>query len=142
MSQFRSNARMERVDRHWQATDAVVCGDVTIGDDCSLWFQTVIRGDVAPIRLGNRVNVQEHCVLHCDTGRTLEIGDDVTLGHGAVVHGSKVGRGTLDEQAVAEALASRQPALHGAVAPARGLCLRRVVLGRRTTERSREIREP
>jgi carbonic anhydrase/acetyltransferase-like protein (isoleucine patch superfamily) len=95
MSQFRSNARMERVDRHWQATDAVVCGDVTIGDDCSLWFQTVIRGDVAPIRLGNRVNVQEHCVLHCDTGRTLEIGDDVTLGHGAVVHGSKVGRGTL-----------------------------------------------
>jgi len=54
----------------------------------------------------------------------------------------EVGRGTLDERAVAEALASRQPALHGAVAPARGLCLRRVVLGRRITERSREIREP
>ena len=49
---------------------------------------------------------------------------------------------SLSEEAVAEALASRQPALHGAVAPARGLCLRRVVLGRRTTERSREIREP
>jgi carbonic anhydrase/acetyltransferase-like protein (isoleucine patch superfamily) len=95
MSEYRSNARMERVDRHWQATDAVICGDVTIGEDCSLWFQTVARGDVAPIRLGKRVNVQEHCVLHCDTGKPLEIGDDVTLGHGAVVHCSKVGRGTL-----------------------------------------------
>ena len=47
MSQFRSSARMERVDRHWQATDAVICGEVTIGEDCSFWFQTVTRGDVA-----------------------------------------------------------------------------------------------
>ena len=54
----------------------------------------------------------------------------------------EVGRGTLDEQAVAEALATRQPALHGAVAPAKGLCLRRVALGRQHTERAREIREP
>jgi carbonic anhydrase/acetyltransferase-like protein (isoleucine patch superfamily) len=95
MSQYKSSARMQRVDRHWQATDAVICGDVTVGDDCSFWFQTVVRGDVAPIRIGNRVNIQEHCTLHCDSGRPLEIGDDVTIGHGAVVHGLKVGRGSL-----------------------------------------------
>ncbi len=95
MSTYRSNARMEKVDQHWQATDAVICGEVTIGAECSFWFQTAVRGDVAPIRIGNRVNVQEHCVLHCDTGRPLEIGDDVTIGHGAVVHGSRVGSRTL-----------------------------------------------
>lgn len=95
MSQYRSNARMERVDRHWQASDAVLCGDISIGDDCSFWFQTVVRGDVAPIRIGNRVNIQEHCTLHCDSGKPLEIGDEVTIGHGAVVHGAKVGWGTL-----------------------------------------------
>jgi carbonic anhydrase/acetyltransferase-like protein (isoleucine patch superfamily) len=95
MSSYRSNARMQRVDNHWQATDAVLCGEVSIGVDCSFWFQTVVRGDVAPIRIGNRVNIQEHCCLHCDSGKPLEIGDEVTIGHGAVVHGSKVGRGTL-----------------------------------------------
>ncbi|MGN6366747.1 MAG: gamma carbonic anhydrase family protein [Phycisphaerae bacterium] len=95
MSTFRSNARIERVANHYQASDAVICADVTIGDDCSFWFQTVVRGDVAPIRIGERTNVQEHCVLHCDSGKPLDIGADVTIGHGAVVHCSKVGRGTL-----------------------------------------------
>ena len=95
MSQFRSNARMERVGQHWQATDAVICGDVVIGEDCSFWFQTVVRGDVAPIRIGRRVNIQEHCVLHCDTDKPLEIEDEVTIGHGAVVHGVRIGRGSL-----------------------------------------------
>jgi carbonic anhydrase/acetyltransferase-like protein (isoleucine patch superfamily) len=95
MSKYRSNARIERVDQHWQATDSSISGEVEIGEDCSFWFQTVVRGDVAPIRIGRRVNVQEHCVLHCDSGKPMEIEDDVTIGHGAVVHGKKVGRGTL-----------------------------------------------
>ena len=95
MSAYRSNARMQRVDNHFQATDAVICADVTIGKDCSFWFQTVVRGDVAPISIGDRTNIQEHCVLHCDSGKPLDIGPDVTIGHGAVVHGSKVGRGSL-----------------------------------------------
>lgn len=86
---------MERVDAHYQASDAVICGDVTIGEDSSFWFQSVARGDVAPIRIGRRTNIQEHCVLHCDTGKPLEIGDDVTIGHGAIVHGSRVGNRTL-----------------------------------------------
>jgi gamma-carbonic anhydrase len=91
MTHYQSNARMQRVGRHFQATDAVICGDVTIGDDVSFWFQTVARGDVAPIKIGSRTNIQEHCVLHCDTGKPLEIGDDTTIGHGAIVHCSKVG---------------------------------------------------
>jgi len=86
---------MERVGGHWQATDAVICGDVTVGEDCSFWFQTVARGDVAAIRIGKRTNIQEHVVLHCDTGKPLEIGDDVTIGHGAIVHCSKVGSRSL-----------------------------------------------
>jgi len=95
MSQYRSNARIEKVDQHWQATDAVICGDVSIGEECSFWFQTVARGDVAPIRIGKRVNIQEHSVLHCDSGKPLEIGDDVTIGHGAIVHGTRVGNRVL-----------------------------------------------
>jgi carbonic anhydrase/acetyltransferase-like protein (isoleucine patch superfamily) len=95
MSQFRSNARMHRVDQHWQASDAVICGDVTIGQDVSFWFQTVARGDVAPITIGERTNIQEHCVLHCDTDKPLVIEEEVTLGHGAIVHGSRVGARTL-----------------------------------------------
>jgi carbonic anhydrase/acetyltransferase-like protein (isoleucine patch superfamily) len=87
--------RMVRVGEHFQATNAVICGDVTIGQDCSFWFNSAVRGDVAPIRIGNRVNVQENSVLHCDTDRPLEIGDDVTIGHGAIVHGVKVGSGAL-----------------------------------------------
>ena len=95
MSQFRSHARIERIDRHWQATDAVLCGEIAIGEACSFWFGVVVRGDVAPIRIGERVNIQEHAVLHCDAGKPLEIGDEFTIGHAAVVHGARVGRGTL-----------------------------------------------
>lgn len=95
MSHYKSNARMERVGHHFQAADAVICGDVTIGADSSFWFQTVARGDIAPIRVGARTNIQEHCVLHCDAGKPLDIGDDVTVGHGAIVHCSKVGNRSL-----------------------------------------------
>ncbi|MGC9259423.1 MAG: gamma carbonic anhydrase family protein [Phycisphaerae bacterium] len=95
MSNYISNARMQRVDQHWQATNAVICGDVTLGENCSIWFGAVIRGDVAPITLGSAVNVQDNSVLHCDDGQPLVIGDRVTIGHSAVVHGSTVGDGTL-----------------------------------------------
>jgi len=95
MSQYKSNARMEKVDRHYQATSAAISGDVSIGDDCSFWFGVTIRGDVAPITLGQRVNIQENAVLHCDSGKPLEIGDDVTIGHSATVHNARIGRGAL-----------------------------------------------
>jgi carbonic anhydrase/acetyltransferase-like protein (isoleucine patch superfamily) len=72
-----------------------VVGDVAIGADSSIWFGAVIRGDVAPVRIGRRVNVQDNAVIHCDSGVANEIGDDVTIGHGAIVHGKFVGAGSL-----------------------------------------------
>jgi carbonic anhydrase/acetyltransferase-like protein (isoleucine patch superfamily) len=77
------------------ADSAAIAGDVVIGADSSLWFNAVVRGDVAPIRLGARVNVQDGSVLHCDTGTELVIEDEVSIGHLAVVHGEHVGAGTL-----------------------------------------------
>ena len=62
-----------------------------IGELCSFWFNAVVRGDVAPIRIGRRTNVQDGAVIHCDTGVANEIGEEVVIGHGAIVHGAKVG---------------------------------------------------
>lgn len=77
---------------------ATVIGDVTLGDECSVWPQAVIRGDVNTIRIAARTNVQDGCILHVTHdgpyspgGHTLEIGEEVTLGHGAVLHGCRVG---------------------------------------------------
>lgn len=80
---------------YYIAHNATLYGDVTVGAETSFWFSSVVRGDVAPIRIGKRVNVQDCSVVHCDTGVPLEIGDDVTIGHGAIVHGMKVGDGSL-----------------------------------------------
>jgi carbonic anhydrase/acetyltransferase-like protein (isoleucine patch superfamily) len=77
------------------AENATIVGDVTIGADSSLWFNVVVRGDVASIRIGNRVNVQDATVIHVDTGVPQVIEDDVSIGHRAIVHGKFVGRGTL-----------------------------------------------
>ena len=66
-------------------------GDVIIGEDCSIWFSTVLRGDVNSIRIGNRVNVQDGSVLHTLYQKsTIEIGDDVSIGHNVVIHGAKI----------------------------------------------------
>lgn len=66
----------------------VVVGDVKIGEYSSLWFNTVARGDVFPIRIGQRTNIQDLSMLHVTSGKyALEIGDDVTVGHSAVLHG-------------------------------------------------------
>ena len=77
------------------AHNATVVGDVTAGEASSFWFNAVVRGDVAPVVIGKRVNVQDGVVIHCDTGVPNVIEDDVTIGHGAIVHGTFVGRGTL-----------------------------------------------
>lgn len=74
---------------------ARVCGDVTFGEECSVWFNAVIRGDGAPISLGSRCNVQDNAVLHSELGAPLVIGNDVTIGHSAVVHCREVGDGTV-----------------------------------------------
>jgi carbonic anhydrase/acetyltransferase-like protein (isoleucine patch superfamily) len=70
------------------AENATVIGDVIMGDDCSVWFQAVVRGDVNSIRIGNMVNIQDGAVIHCTFERTsTHIGDRVSIGHRAIVHG-------------------------------------------------------
>ena len=76
------------VENAFLASTAVVVGDVTIGEGSSVWFGAVVRGDVAPVRIGRRVNVQDNSVIHCDAGVENAIEDDVTIGHGAIVHGA------------------------------------------------------
>ncbi len=73
------------------ADNATLVGDVIMGDQCSVWFNTVIRGDVNSIRIVNRVNIQDGSVLHTLYQKsTIEIGDDVSIGHNVTVHGAKI----------------------------------------------------
>jgi carbonic anhydrase/acetyltransferase-like protein (isoleucine patch superfamily) len=84
-------AGMRRVGRAWVADNASVSGRVTLGEDANLWYGVVVRGDDAPIRIGARTNVQDNTVIHVDPGCENVIGDDVTIGHGALVHGVRIG---------------------------------------------------
>ena len=73
------------------ADNATIIGDVIMGNDCSLWFNTVLRGDVNSIRIGNKVNIQDNSVLHTLYKKsTIEIGDNVSIGHNVTVHGAKI----------------------------------------------------
>ena len=69
---------------------AQVIGDVELGEDVSIWHGAVLRGDTDSIKIGNRSNVQDNCVIHCTKGFPVEIGDNVSVGHGAVVHGCRL----------------------------------------------------
>lgn len=70
------------------APNATIVGDVVMGDDCSVWFNAVIRGDVHYIKMGNKVNVQDGAVIHCTYQKNpTEIGNNVSIGHNALVHG-------------------------------------------------------
>jgi carbonic anhydrase/acetyltransferase-like protein (isoleucine patch superfamily) len=78
------------------ADNATIIGDVVIGDGCSIWFGTVLRGDVNSIRIGNGVNIQDGSVLHTLYQKsTIEIGDDVSIGHNVTIHGAKICNGAL-----------------------------------------------
>jgi len=70
------------------APNATIVGDVVMGDECSVWFNAVIRGDVNSIRIGNKVNIQDGCIIHCtyQKAKTV-IGHNVSIGHNAIVHG-------------------------------------------------------
>jgi gamma-carbonic anhydrase len=73
------------------AENATIVGDVEMGDDCSVWFTAVIRGDVNSIRMGNKVNVQDGAVIHCTYKLTATtIGNNVSIGHRALVHGCTI----------------------------------------------------
>ncbi len=72
------------------ADGAKMLGDVTIGENSSVWFNAVLRADEGPIVIGKNSNIQDVCVLHSDRGKAVEIGDWVTIGHGAVVRGARI----------------------------------------------------
>jgi carbonic anhydrase/acetyltransferase-like protein (isoleucine patch superfamily) len=73
------------------APGAMVIGDVIIREGASVWYNTVIRADTAPIVIGRHTNIQDNCTLHVDPGSPLTIGDECTIGHGAIVHGATLG---------------------------------------------------
>jgi len=78
-------------DNCFLAETAVVVGDVTMGEGCSVWFNAVLRGDVNSIRIGNHVNIQDGSVLHTLYQKsTIEIGDYVSVGHNVTLHGAKI----------------------------------------------------
>jgi carbonic anhydrase/acetyltransferase-like protein (isoleucine patch superfamily) len=78
-------------DNCYFAENAVLVGDVKMGDDCSLWFHAVVRGDVNAIRMGNKVNVQDGAIIHCTYEQAATtIGNNVSIGHRAIVHGCTI----------------------------------------------------
>ena len=110
------------------AQNATIIGDVTIGDQCSIWFNTVLRGDVNTITIGNRVNIQDGSVLHTLYQKsTIEIGNDVSIGHNVTIHGSKIhdfaligmGAVVMDDAVVGE----------GAIVAAGSVVLAKTVIG-------------
>jgi carbonic anhydrase/acetyltransferase-like protein (isoleucine patch superfamily) len=78
------------------APNATIVGEVIMGNECSIWFNAVVRGDVNSITMGNRVNVQDGAVLHCTYEKTkVVIGNNVSIGHNALVHGCTIGDNVL-----------------------------------------------
>jgi carbonic anhydrase/acetyltransferase-like protein (isoleucine patch superfamily) len=78
------------------APNSTVVGDVILGDDCTVWFNAVVRGDVHAIRVGNRTNIQDGAVIHCTYQKAATtIGDEVSIGHNAIVHGSTIHNNVL-----------------------------------------------
>jgi carbonic anhydrase/acetyltransferase-like protein (isoleucine patch superfamily) len=83
-------------ERVYLAQTASVIGDVVLGDDVSVWYNSVIRGDCHSIRIGDRSNIQDNCAIHVTQGKfSTVLEEEVTLGHGAIVHGAVVRRGAL-----------------------------------------------
>ena len=82
--------------RVFVAENAAIIGDVELGNDCSIWYSATLRGDINAIRIGSRTNVQDNCTIHVTHLQwPTVIGEEVTIGHGAIVHGCTVHRGAL-----------------------------------------------
>ncbi|HYF82738.1 MAG TPA: gamma carbonic anhydrase family protein [Clostridia bacterium] len=73
------------------AESSTLIGRCFIGEDCSIWFNAVLRADVNEIRIGRGTNIQDGCVVHCDRDFKVSIGEDVTVGHNAIIHGCTIG---------------------------------------------------
>lgn len=86
---------MDTEKNYYIARSADVIGDVHLEKDVSIWYQAVLRAEEAPIRIGAGTNIQDACVLHTDEGFPVIIGEDVTVGHGAIIHGCEIGDNSL-----------------------------------------------
>ena len=103
------------------APTAVLIGDVVVGEEASIWFGTVVRGDNGPIRIGARANVQDNAVLHVSENNKTIIGEDVTIGHGAVLEDCTIEKGAL--------IGTKVTVLNGATVGARALIAAGSVVG-------------
>jgi carbonic anhydrase/acetyltransferase-like protein (isoleucine patch superfamily) len=83
-------------DTCWLAENSTIVGDVIMGENCSVWFNAVVRGDVNSIRVGDNVNIQDGAVIHCTYEKTkVNLGNNVSVGHNALVHGCSTGENVL-----------------------------------------------
>ena len=89
------NPELPPKGRYFVAPGAHVIGRVKLGEDSSVWFNAIIRGDTDLIEVGPRANIQDGCILHTDPGYPLVIGADVTIGHNVILHGCTIGDGAL-----------------------------------------------
>jgi carbonic anhydrase/acetyltransferase-like protein (isoleucine patch superfamily) len=86
---------MQTIQDYYIAPGAVVTGDVVLAAGVNIWFSTVVRGDLARITLGPRVNLQDGCIVHTDQDLPQDIDEGVVVGHGAILHGRRIGRDSL-----------------------------------------------
>lgn len=87
------NAKVDKSS--WVAHSADVIGNVTIGEECGVWYHATVRGDLNKISIGDGTNIQDGAVVHCDVEHPCTIGSMVSVGHNAVVHGCTIGNRTL-----------------------------------------------
>lgn len=80
---------------YYVASTAIVTGNIAFGPGANVWFNTIIRGDLALITIGSRVNIQDGCIVHTDTDAPMTIGENVVVGHGAILHGTRIGHDSL-----------------------------------------------
>ena len=90
-----ADAFLVREREAWVATTATITGDVDLAEDVNVWYGASIRGDEANITVGRGTNIQDNAVAHCDPGERLVIGEDCTIGHGAILHGKSIGNRCL-----------------------------------------------
>jgi carbonic anhydrase/acetyltransferase-like protein (isoleucine patch superfamily) len=86
---------MQAIKDYYIAENAVIAGNVTLETGANIWFNSVVRGDLAQINVGRRVNLQDGCIVHTDSDAPQAIEEGVVVGHGAILHGRRIGRDTL-----------------------------------------------
>jgi carbonic anhydrase/acetyltransferase-like protein (isoleucine patch superfamily) len=88
-------ASMRAIKEYYVASTAIVTGNVVLGAGVNIWFNTIVRGDLAAITFEPRVNIQDGSIVHTDTDAPMTIGEGVVVGHGAILHGTTIGRDSL-----------------------------------------------